>query len=235
MKEKVQKYIGIPISEQTLIFDGIFMSDEHDTEYYGVLQGSRIQVSERQPMRILVKVPHLNRKFSLEVYPKDTVARVKDKVRELEGTTTTTNRRMVIFAGLLELDDSKRLTEYGLSEGTEVWVFFRLKVVLQPAPGKRCVVEVNPMDKVRELRKEVERVQRIMDFSVQGGEYFFIHKQNLMMEEESFDWHNLIINRKSGVPPARQTLWARGVEMRDSDAVRDYTLAPHLEVAMQIF
>ncbi|KAK1281317.1 hypothetical protein QJS04_geneDACA019869 [Acorus gramineus] len=162
MKEMIQKCHGFPVLKQRLVFNGVVMSDERDTEYYSILQGSRIQlfVESDPPMKSAV-----------------------------------------------ELQDNKPLFEYGVSNGTEVSVLLRsnngsggtmtttgakkLKVVLLPMGGKKFVVEVNAGDGVRELRKEVQRMQQAMQFCAQGEEYFFIFKQNVMEEERSFRWHDV--------------------------------------------
>ncbi|KAE8728670.1 cysteine-rich PDZ-binding protein-like [Hibiscus syriacus] len=44
IKEKVQKYQGIPIPNQTLVFNGQVLQDERDVEYCEILQDSRIQL-----------------------------------------------------------------------------------------------------------------------------------------------------------------------------------------------
>ncbi|KAK8918339.1 hypothetical protein KSP39_PZI021433 [Platanthera zijinensis] len=42
IKEVIQKYHGFPISRQILVFNGNVLEDEHDTEHYEILEGSRI-------------------------------------------------------------------------------------------------------------------------------------------------------------------------------------------------
>ncbi|KAE8696855.1 putative tyrosyl-DNA phosphodiesterase [Hibiscus syriacus] len=44
IKEKVQKYKGIPVHTQTLIFNGHVLQDERDVEYCEILQFSRIKL-----------------------------------------------------------------------------------------------------------------------------------------------------------------------------------------------
>ncbi|KAK1325589.1 hypothetical protein QJS10_CPA01g00973 [Acorus calamus] len=141
MKEMIQKHHGFPVLKQRLVFNGVAMSDERDTEYYSILQGSRIQlfmesdpsmksikVEESQRVTLHVKVPHLKRQFSLEVDLNDTASKLKDKVHELEGaaaTMMTTTGRIAVYAGSVELQDNKPLFEYSVSNGTEVSVLLR--------------------------------------------------------------------------------------------------------------
>ncbi|KAI0527336.1 hypothetical protein KFK09_002936 [Dendrobium nobile] len=44
IKEKLHKSHGFPVSHQTLCFNGFIMEDEHDFEYYNVIQGSVIRL-----------------------------------------------------------------------------------------------------------------------------------------------------------------------------------------------
>ncbi|KAF8391488.1 hypothetical protein HHK36_023793 [Tetracentron sinense] len=54
MKERIQNLQGFPISRQTLVFNGQVMSDESDTQFYNVFDGSRIQlIIEPEPTAIL--------------------------------------------------------------------------------------------------------------------------------------------------------------------------------------
>ncbi|KAL0542897.1 hypothetical protein IC582_017978 [Cucumis melo] len=44
IKEKIEKYHGIPIPKQTLIFNGRILQDDRDVEFCEILQHSRIQL-----------------------------------------------------------------------------------------------------------------------------------------------------------------------------------------------
>uniref|UniRef100_A0A0A0KHW3 Ubiquitin-like domain-containing protein n=1 Tax=Cucumis sativus TaxID=3659 RepID=A0A0A0KHW3_CUCSA len=44
IKEKIEKYQGIPIPKQTLIFNGRILQDDRDVEFCEILQHSRIQL-----------------------------------------------------------------------------------------------------------------------------------------------------------------------------------------------
>ncbi|KAJ4838738.1 hypothetical protein Tsubulata_033594 [Turnera subulata] len=44
IKEKIQKYQGIPVQKQTLVFHGQVLHDERDVAYCEILQNSRIQL-----------------------------------------------------------------------------------------------------------------------------------------------------------------------------------------------
>ncbi|KAL5972624.1 hypothetical protein ACLOJK_039429 [Asimina triloba] len=117
---------------RTLVFNGQVMSDDRDTEFYQVLQGSRIhllvesnsssstsdkplpavKVEEPQSPKfsILVKIPSSKRQFSLEANAAETVGQLKERIQESEGVPAS---RFVLFASGTELQDHRALGEYG--------------------------------------------------------------------------------------------------------------------------
>ncbi|KVH92147.1 Ubiquitin [Cynara cardunculus var. scolymus] len=79
----------------------------------------------------------------------------------------------------------------------------KLKVNVMSKCGKKITLEVNPLNSVGELRKELHKVIRNNNHNNnnnnnnQGGfrlpedGYFFIYKQNVMEEDQSFRWHRV--------------------------------------------
>ncbi|KAI3948773.1 hypothetical protein MKX01_022187 [Papaver californicum] len=69
----------------------------------------------------------------------------------------------------------------------------RLKLMVLPKCGTQKVqVEVNGNDKVRELKKELQKLnQRGVQFNLPSDGYFFIYNQNVMDEDRSFKSHEL--------------------------------------------
>ncbi|XP_068639204.1 ubiquitin domain-containing protein 7SL RNA1-like [Aristolochia californica] len=218
IKEKIQRYKGLPVACQTLVFNGQVMSDKRDTEFYEVLQGSEIQLilkpesskpfqsSEQSSptLQVQVKIQSSKRQFTLIMEPGDTVGRLKDRIQEAEGIPTN---RFSVFLGNVELQDQKlSLGECGVSEQSEITVAGRplgpgttngavskkVKIMVQPKCGtKKIPVEVSPNDKVRELRKELQRLHHHLHFHLPQDGYFFIYKQNVMEEDQTFRWHEV--------------------------------------------
>lgn len=67
------------------------------------------------------------------------------------------------------------------------------KITVLSNCGKKVPVEVNLWDKVRTVRKELEKVneQMNLDLEVLRDHYFFIFKQNVMDDNRSFRWHRV--------------------------------------------
>ena len=64
-------------------------------------------------------------------------------------------------------------------------------VVVHMGGDKKVQVEVSPTDNVKELRGELERVQREAQLCLPSYGYFFILIQIVMDEDISFLWHEV--------------------------------------------
>lgn len=63
------------------------------------------------------------KKIALAVEPDDTVAEVKEKASEQDKVPAEKHR---LVLGGTKLDDDKTLADYGIRDGTELFVLFRL-------------------------------------------------------------------------------------------------------------
>ncbi|XP_010247577.1 PREDICTED: polyubiquitin 9-like [Nelumbo nucifera] len=139
IKEKINKYQGIPVSKQTLVFNGKVMADDKNTEFYEVLQGSRIQlklepesaktvvkVEESVPstkVQLRIRVPPTKKQYSLGMDVNDSVGQLKEKIQELEEVPAS---RLVLLHSDIQLQVAHRsLGDYGLSDLSEVTVIFK--------------------------------------------------------------------------------------------------------------
>lgn len=213
MKERIQKYEGIPNAQQTLIFNGRAMEDDRDTEFYEVLNGSRIHllvqsepINNQEPppkIQLTVKIPSSNRNFSVDVNLTDTVLQLKERVHEMEGIASS---QFVLFMAGNEMQEQLSLAEYSISNHSEVSLILKsiatssagpppvkkLKVmVLAKCGTKKIPVEMNASDKVGELRKELQRLHQHHQFHLPQEGYFFIFKQNVMEDDRTFRWHDV--------------------------------------------
>ncbi|CBI23171.3 unnamed protein product, partial [Vitis vinifera] len=162
IKEKVQKYHGIPASRQTLFFNGHLLQDNRDIPSMQIIPTSKIHLS-------------------IEMDLAHTVGRLKEKIHEMEGIPVN---RMVLYWRGRELQDSRSLRDCELSD--------RLKLMVMSKCGtKKVPVEVNPLDNVGELRKELEKLDQRFQFHLPPEGYFFIYKQNVMDDDRSFRWHHV--------------------------------------------
>ncbi|KAL4628508.1 uncharacterized protein LOC142633738 isoform X1 [Castanea sativa] len=234
IKEKVKKYQGIPVSKQTLIFNGNVLKDDLNVEHTEILQNSHIQLmiaaseSDKSPdnssslskkIQLNVKIPTYKMHVPLEMEVTDTVGKLKEKIQEMEAVPV--NRLMIHSCGA-ELQDHRSLCECEISENSDIDVSFRpsptaaspaAMAALSPSPGpgpttllgskklkllvlpkcgtKKIPVEMNASDNVGELRKELQKLQEKLQFSLPQEGYFFIYKQNVMDDDRSFRWHHV--------------------------------------------
>lgn len=234
IKEKVKKYQGIPVSKQTLIFNGNVLKDDLNVEHTEILQNSHIQLmiaaseSDKSPenslslskkIQLNVKIPTYKMHVPLEMEVNDTVGKLKEKIQEMEAVPV--NRLMIHSCGA-ELQDHRSLCECEISENSDIDVSFRpsptaaspaAMAALSPSPGpgpttllgskklkllvlpkcgtKKIPVEMNASDNVGELRKELQKLQEKLQFTLPQEGYFFIYKQNVMDDDRSFRWHHV--------------------------------------------
>ncbi|XP_050290835.1 ubiquitin-like protein-NEDD8-like protein RUB3 [Quercus robur] len=238
IKEKVKKYQGIPVSKQTIIFNGNVLKDDLNVEHTEILQNSHIQLmiaaseSDKSPenssspskkIQLNVKIPTYKMHVPLEMEVTDTVGKLKEKIQEMEAVPV--NRLMIHSSGA-ELQDHRSLCECEISENSDIDVSFRpsptaaspaAMAALSPSPGpgpglgpttllgskklkllvlpkcgtKKIPVEMNASDNVGELRKELQKLQEKLQFSLPQEGYFFIYKQNVMDDDRSFRWHHV--------------------------------------------
>ncbi|XXG73363.1 hypothetical protein AAC387_Pa07g2295 [Persea americana] len=214
MKEKIQKYEGFPVSQQTLVFKDQVMVDDRDTEFYEIIQGSHIRlfiesetikptmIEEPSKIHLTLRIPASKRQFSIDVDATCSVAQLKERIHEMEGIPSS--RLVLLISGNTELQDHRSLSDYGIFDDSDVNVIFkpfppptqpplrRLKVTVQSMCGtKKVPVEVNASDNVSELRKELERLHQNNHLHLPKDGYFFICKQNVMEDDRTFRWHDV--------------------------------------------
>ncbi|CAI0468159.1 unnamed protein product [Linum tenue] len=157
---------------------------------------------------IKIKTPRTaSHHLSLEMDPNDTVLALKEKIQEIESVHVS---RLVLQSnggGGPELQDHRTLRDCDITNNSEISVSAattasvptgsgssgsnkKLKLlVVTKCATKKLPVEVNAGDNVSELRKELQRLHQKMNFPLPQEGYFFIYKQNVMEDEQSFRWH----------------------------------------------
>lgn len=211
IKAKLQKYKGIPISKQTLIFNGNVLPDDLNVHNSDILDRSRIHLvvasdsddHDSQPppkMRLRLKLP-ASKLLAVEVSVKDTIQRLKERIHELEGIPIG---RLVIHANGIELADNKTMLECELTENSEVTVSCRpppqSNAAVRPAPvgsaklrvvvqygTEKIPAEVSATENVGELRRKLQKMK--LNLPQEGS--FFIYNQNVMDDNRSFRWYEV--------------------------------------------
>ncbi|KAL6959658.1 hypothetical protein U1Q18_039812 [Sarracenia purpurea var. burkii] len=229
IKESIEKHQGIPVSKQTLIFNGQVLPDELNVHFSEILDRSHIQLvvapdpeklstkdEDQSPVQpplrkvqlLLKKSPASKVGVVLEIDANETVRRLKERIHEMEGVPV--NRLVLRFNGG-ELNDQRVLQDYELSDRSEIEISVRpspttssstgsgnansakkLRVTVLTKCGTRKIpVEVSASENVGELRKELQKLQNRHQFQLPPEGYFFIYKQNVMEEDQSFRWHQV--------------------------------------------
>ncbi|XP_019261226.1 PREDICTED: uncharacterized protein LOC109239158 [Nicotiana attenuata] len=161
IKEKIQKYQGIPVPKQTLIFKGNVLEDHINVHYSDILNNSHIQLvveseskSESDKNINIIKAEHII------------------KPNYIAASTTTTSSGS---SSGNNINGSKKI---------------RI-MVLSKCGTKKFPIEVNPSDNVGHLRKELQILNQKLELDLPKEGYFFIYKQNVMDDDRSFRWHHV--------------------------------------------
>ncbi|KAF8030176.1 hypothetical protein BT93_E2572 [Corymbia citriodora subsp. variegata] len=165
IKEKIQKYQEIPTTTQTLIFNGrvLQVQDERDVKHCEILQNSHVQLvvvdaaSPQNPnkaeepspspstkLQLSVKSASLKAHVLVEIDASDMVARLKEKIHEIEGVPTG---HLALQVSGTKLQDQQLVSDCDLLDNSEVEVFVKqCYPTTSAAPGssKKLKVMVLP-------------------------------------------------------------------------------------------
>ncbi|KAK3433371.1 ubiquitin domain-containing protein 7SL RNA1 [Eucalyptus grandis] len=198
IKEKIEKHQGIPVYRQTIVFNGEALDDELDVEGCNIINRSciRLIVAPEPPpstkIELCIGTPPSKMRLPIEVGVRDPVKSLREVVWSLEDVPL---ERVKLYANGTELEDDCRICDYELQDNSSVDVHIKpLKFTVMVLPWKanlKVAVEVKQSDKVKVLRKELEKLQPILKFDLPSEGYFFIHNQSGMDEDKSFKWHGV--------------------------------------------
>ncbi|KAJ8620383.1 hypothetical protein MRB53_028912 [Persea americana] len=200
VKQKLQLLLRVPVARQTLSIYDIELVDGFEMEFYGVNKNTRINLTimpNNNKFQIVVKL--LTREIDLEVEAMDTVVSLKDKIHSNIGVPI---RQLILFYLGTELENQLRLSDYGIGLHSEILAILkpvphsrmipqprRLSLVVQTSSSLNSAsipLEMNECDTVsdvRELLLEKNYLPR--------NDYFFIHKQRIMKDNQSLRSHGV--------------------------------------------
>ena len=135
VKRKIMEEIGIPQHQQLLMFNSQEIEDERRTlESYDINSDSIIELVIRRThsneRHIYVKMPNGIR-IVVDVSLEDTIADVKEKIKELIGTPV--NKQLITF-GDTKLEGDNKLSDFGVEYGSTV------SMITSSTTLKKCIV-----------------------------------------------------------------------------------------------
>ena len=135
VKRKIMEEIGIPPHQQLLMFNSQEIEDERRTlESYDINSDSIIELVIRRThsneRHIYVKMPNGIR-IVVDVSLEDTIADVKEKIKELIGTPV--NKQLITF-GDTKLEGDNKLSDFGVEYGSTV------SMITSSTTLKKCIV-----------------------------------------------------------------------------------------------
>ncbi|KAH1140022.1 hypothetical protein GYH30_029080 [Glycine max] len=153
------------------------------------------------PMRMTlkVKVPTILDRIPIEMECEDTVRKLKEKILALDNLRGIPVERIALqsHSARVELLNHQVLQDCcSVPENNEIDVVVKpqkLAVTVMPMhTGMKILIKVNPADNVAALRQELNECRKAFRFRLpENGGYFFVHKQKVLREEESFQFHGI--------------------------------------------
>ncbi|KAL6282115.1 hypothetical protein ACE6H2_013044 [Prunus campanulata] len=160
IKEKVQKYQGISVPHQTLVFNGQVLEDDKDVAYCEILNNSHIQLivasesekptttnnnnnvkvedsSPSKKIQLNVKTPTSKMHVVVEMDINDTVTKLKENIQAMDQAVPI--GRLVLQSLGNELQDHRSLRDCELSDNAEI------EVSLRPSPTAAAAAVASPV------------------------------------------------------------------------------------------
>ncbi|KAJ9550161.1 hypothetical protein OSB04_014206 [Centaurea solstitialis] len=209
IKRKIEHFLGVPISSQTLSIYDWELLDGLDLEDYPIVtEGTKIDltIDNRTPpletrRQTQITVKFSSRKHNIEIDITETVGSLKEKIHIIDGTPI--KQMMLYFSGVEMDEDFRNLSDYGVGEFSEIIVFLKsvTRSVTEPPSRKlgfvvqtssalfnsACIpLEMKDSSTVNELR-ELLLARKLLPID----DYIFIHKQRIMRDNCSLRWHGV--------------------------------------------
>ena len=177
IKEKLRETEGIPASDMRLVFAGKHLEDDRIVSDYNMRSESTIYLllRLRGGMQIFVKTL-TGRTMTVNIEGANTVAELKEKIREHEGIPADQQR--LVFAGKC-LEDDRVLNDYNIQKESTVHLLLRLiggmQIFVKTLTGRTITENVDWTSSVVKLKEKIEEREGIpkdMQRLVYAGKWF---------------------------------------------------------------
>ena len=95
--------------------------------------------------------------ITLEVQPSDDISKVKDKIKDKEGTHP--NQQLLLFGGE-QLDDGHTLSDYNIQNASTIRFVFQvggeMRIFVKSPVGKCFILYVKPSDSIEDVKAKIQ-------------------------------------------------------------------------------
>ncbi|XP_031474019.1 ubiquitin domain-containing protein 7SL RNA2-like [Nymphaea colorata] len=199
IKERLEKCSGIPVKQQSVLFNNTFMDDEKDVQPYGLWEGCCVEVLVNpEAGKLQVHVKGLEDLIFLKFDKSNTVNFLKPKEGIHERIGVPANRLLLLHQNRKLSDPVLTLAEFGVSEQSRIDVLIKPAKTLSPKrhstmniiveqarTNKEVYVEVKSTDTVSGLKEKLQALE------IAADEHFFVHNQSPMSDKKTLEWHRV--------------------------------------------
>mmetsp|Transcript_17796 Transcript_17796/g.33786 ORF Transcript_17796/g.33786 Transcript_17796/m.33786 type:complete len:2165 (-) Transcript_17796:45-6539(-) len=153
VKKQLEDEAGVPWDNQRLFKDDNELADDNKTAgEHGIAGGDELYL---EPKKIIVTVDMPDgSKAEIEITPHDTSTDIKKKIETKTGMAAP---RQVLKKDGRELPEGQTVKDIGIRNGDNLSVdVFKVPVTVNMMDGKQIKIDVDPTDKLGDIKKQLE-------------------------------------------------------------------------------
>ena len=153
VKKQLEEEAGVPWNNQRLYKDDNELDDDNKTAgEHGIVEGDELYL---EPKKIMVTVDMPDgSKAEIEITPNDNSSDIKKKIETKTGMAAP---RQVLKKGNGELPEGQTAKDMGIRHGDILSVdVFTVPVTVNTMDGKQIKIDVDPTDKLVDIKKQLE-------------------------------------------------------------------------------